>query len=908
MALLQIHQLHEARDRILLLLSRIESIAESELEAFRPALHRIRDQLKHALAQAAIPERYKVAIVGRFKVGKSSFVNTLLNEQLAGVNSQPETAAISVLRYADRFRAEIELVSREEWDKLTQRYRENPQDPAVKRVERFKAFNSRSNRKDEGASTRESYDLKLLEDRWIIPGGKVHTIEMPTEGNKTDRKLFNSEIRSFTSSQKPLHLLVNKLTIYAPVPFLRDSVELIDTPGLDDTERFRVFLTEELVRDVDAILFLTTSGAAYGQSDKEFILRQLRRKQIKHLQIVVTKCDETYKNTVRDAEENDDEPPSYDEFCKKELARVRAEAQDTLNELLDSNSVSDDDGFYFMQQLDEVPIHLVSKQYHVDGDLKKGGIEQVRETLFTQLSEGKRFESSYEILDRALETALTALRRGFDERISTLEAHFDPRKVKEEIESIRSLLSSHLDKYAKQSEGAIGYLRKDQETFFKLAPTAFDYIAILGKEVLSDLEKDDLATHWKTRRYRGWGSVVDLQNRVADRVFPKVEVLLNQLREQFEHFLSSELTRLESLRLEIEQVEASQRITGLPELDFASTEIGNEIIELLQESMEGEKDSIVTNLEDFVSEQVYDRLFASKDAVTSIVGTGTTAGQNVEVRKFYAEIRTLLGDALREHVSQRVENFSDAIIAAAESVAPQARESVTRIIESRISAIASTMELENVGEREKLAAHLGQALSQVTNFAADPLPLEAAEPSVSKGDEFGDKRIIGRDNAKDGLKERHYEIEEEAIGFTYERIFRPYIDNAKHIVVEDAYIIHPYQVNNFARFCALAIRQGVVKSIELLSGTKAMQDAIDDADSRLETLRRDLETRGVKLNYSRSSTIHDREIRFDNGWTVKVGRGLDIYKRPENWEAVDAHDFALRACKQTKVDVYEAFE
>ena len=76
--------------------------------------------------------------------------------------------------------------------------------------------------------------------------------------------------------------------------------------GLDDTERFRVALTEERVKDVDAILFLTISGASYSQSDKEYIVRQLRRKQLKHLQIIVTKCDETFANAVRDAKDNDD--------------------------------------------------------------------------------------------------------------------------------------------------------------------------------------------------------------------------------------------------------------------------------------------------------------------------------------------------------------------------------------------------------------------------------------------------------------------------------------------------------------------------------------------------------------------------------------------------------------------------
>jgi ATP-dependent Lon protease len=32
----------------------------------------------------------------------------------------------------------------------------------------------------------------------------------------------------------------------------------------------------------------------------------------------------------------------------------------------------------------------------------------------------------------------------------------------------------------------------------------------------------------------------------------------------------------------------------------------------------------------------------------------------------------------------------------------------------------------------------------------------------------------------------------------------------------------------------------------------------------------------VKLN----TNMHDREIRLDNRWIVKIGRGLDFYQRP----------------------------
>jgi len=74
---------------------------------------------------------------------------------------------------------------------------------------------------------------------------------------------------------------------------------LLDTPGLDDTERFCVQLTERAVEDVDAVLFLTKSGAAYGQSEKDFLLSLLRRGTVKQLIFVVTQVDQTYEQHVK---------------------------------------------------------------------------------------------------------------------------------------------------------------------------------------------------------------------------------------------------------------------------------------------------------------------------------------------------------------------------------------------------------------------------------------------------------------------------------------------------------------------------------------------------------------------------------------------------------------------------------
>jgi ATP-dependent Lon protease len=54
-----------------------------------------------------------------------------------------------------------------------------------------------------------------------------------------------------------------------------------------------------------------------------------------------------------------------------------------------------------------------------------------------------------------------------------------------------------------------------------------------------------------------------------------------------------------------------------------------------------------------------------------------------------------------------------------------------------------------------------------------------------------------------------------------------------------------------------------------------------------------------------SEKIHDREVRIDNGWTVKIGRGLDFYQKPDGWFSIGVSDLGLRKCLETKVDIFK---
>ena len=77
-----------------------------------------------------------------------------------------------------------------------------------------------------------------------------------------------------------------------------------------------------------------------------------------------------------------------------------------------------------------------------------------------------------------------------------------------------------------------------------------------------------------------------------------------------------------------------------------------------------------------------------------------------------------------------------------------------------------------------------------------------------------------------------------------------------------------------------------------------------DIAEKMEELKQSLLEQDVELEVKLNPSMHDREIRLDNGWVIKIGRGLDFYQKPGGWFEVGVYDLGLRKCLETKVDIF----
>ncbi|XP_019311338.1 MIT domain-containing protein 1 isoform X2 [Panthera pardus] len=158
---------------------------------------------------------------------------------------------------------------------------------------------------------------------------------------------------------------------------------------------------------------------------------------------------------------------------------------------------------------------------------------------------------------------------------------------------------------------------------------------------------------------------------------------------------------------------------------------------------------------------------------------------------------------------------------------------------------------------------------------------------------------------RDGKYHRQIKIEENATGFSYESLFQEYLnETVTEVWIQDPYIRQIHQLYNFLRFCEMLIKRPCkVKTIHLLTSLDEGSGK-EQQSSGLQEIKESLKNHGVLLELEYSSSVHDREIRFNNGWMIKIGRGLDYFKKPQSRFSLGYCDFDLRPCHETTVDIF----
>jgi ATP-dependent Lon protease len=144
------------------------------------------------------------------------------------------------------------------------------------------------------------------------------------------------------------------------------------------------------------------------------------------------------------------------------------------------------------------------------------------------------------------------------------------------------------------------------------------------------------------------------------------------------------------------------------------------------------------------------------------------------------------------------------------------------------------------------------------------------------------------------------DIAEGRKGISYVKLFSPYLVGAGSIKLVDPYIRYDYQIHNFLNFCeCLVPTQGKLELALITGSDSGEQERIISA--KFDELKGSLEQDHIYFNYSFQRDLHDRWIETDTGWRIVLGRGLDIFQKPEGKFTLGFVDQTKRRCKATTI-------
>ncbi len=223
-----------------------------EIYSFTKRLEQISKKLQN--------EKFSIGITGVMNAGKSTMLNALLGEEILGTAVVPETANLTVLKYSKNRYAKVIFWNKNEFEKIIN----SSQDlPGIKKFI------------DE---TKEHFKEEL--NKYITEEGRVEEVKVENLSMFTSVKDSNKKCN-----------LVKSVELYIDLDFLKDGVEIVDTPGLDDPIIQREEITLQYVSDCDFMVHLMSVSQSATKKDIDFIIDSIVYQNIARLLIVITRID-----------------------------------------------------------------------------------------------------------------------------------------------------------------------------------------------------------------------------------------------------------------------------------------------------------------------------------------------------------------------------------------------------------------------------------------------------------------------------------------------------------------------------------------------------------------------------------------------------------------------------------------
>ena len=211
-------------------------------------------------------------------------------------------------------------------------------------------------------------------------------------------------------------------------------------------------------------------------------------------------------------------------------------------------------------------------------------------------------------------------------------------------------------------------------------------------------------------------------------------------------------------------------------------------------------------------------------------------------------------------------------------------------LKNRLEILVETLERISNGHTESDASTTSSNETESNNSN------EAEVPADNKG--TADVQAAKRPRIP-LLQEKSMTFRMGQTGVSYEKLFAPYMRDAKVITVEDPYIRASWQIKNFMEFALMLINTRPVDDLKLNLVTNEEEEKIPDLIDKLDDIKDDLASYGIEFEY-KLRDFHDRCIKTDTGWTIMLGRGLDMFEKYNTFSIASSRQ-DMRKCKEFMV-------
>ncbi len=435
--------------------------------------------------------KLNIGIIGRVKVGKSTFLNTLLfdGRNILPTAVTPKTAALTRIEYDDGNRIEVEYFTRDEWRIIVSKSEED-------------------NDSAEYVVAKEI--MGMLGERQIKPEDYI------ARGHETIRfdsyEALMGELNEYVGENGKFTPIVKSVSIFIDKEDL-DGISIVDTPGLYDPVVSRVDKTKQFMELCDVVFFLSKSTSFLDKNDIDLMASQLPKKGVKKVILVCSRFDDGIRDTLwgcaslsEAAEQTKRKLTSY---AEQAFINYRNAKMYVNNDIIEQfkhpifvssmlDNISKKEVSEYSSKEKKVYADLTAKGPVTGDELKRIGNMSELHSVFDEVVKEKE-----RMLEQKAKTFIPVAMEELNDKLSRISSLATKRKEqlleydKEKLTEQKKAISTQINKMNASLEIVFNDLIKKVEEH-KLK--AISEIRAYNREYLQVSEKEGVTTHYEIKK------------------------------------------------------------------------------------------------------------------------------------------------------------------------------------------------------------------------------------------------------------------------------------------------------------------------------------------------------------------------------------------------------------------------